>query len=381
MATRPAKPKIVELPPVEDDLLAEDDGTEQALRDQEVFYAEIGQAPEDAIVHVYLVRAGGDEPKIWRGTPSNFNLEALSKKFGSGDYRVMLYAKMETGGSLRRRMNKVIPILLTADEDAAIRNLREGRDAAATGTTGAFNERMIEDLINRSIERLRPPPVAAVDPLAMVERLAGVFKAMIPPPAAPVAPVAPQLDFMTVLNAAKAMQGMMGAGRDPLDDPNDDPSTRLFTRAASTVMGMIEKGNAAQGVTATVAGHVAPAAALIPANPPPAQNEDDPLLMFRLQLKAACRAAAAGEDATEYAGDVYPLISDEDLRSFANDPSWFAKIVQVLPECAHHQAWLTTARDTLVKMAGEDGVLTGTSGGDSVVVPPLSDPAGGVITS
>lgn len=93
-----------------------------------------------------------------------------------------------------------------------------------------------------------------------------------------------------------------------------------------------------------------------PALPAPDAPLDDEAIemnlmqnMFKMQLRRACKIAAANGDPVDYADSIYDMLPESELESFATDPEWFAKLVALEPGCAAHEAWFKLVRDSLVE--------------------------------
>src|SRR6266481_1741400 len=71
----------------------------------ETLYAELGISGEgEAVVFVSQLDADkkGAEAQVWRGSPDDYDLEAIARTFGSGNYRVKVYVRGPTGHRAQR---------------------------------------------------------------------------------------------------------------------------------------------------------------------------------------------------------------------------------------------------------------------------------------
>lgn len=335
------------------------------------YLAQAGLESTEVRFYVYRRVEEGRKPDVllFKCAPDDFDAEAIGKNYGTGTYRIRVYVKDEEhpNGVLRPGGG-----LFAVEMPAGYKPAAAAAVTAPSGEGSSFERLMLEmmrqqnERFERVLERIaqpreEPDPMRTLDGL---KQLAEIVKP--PPPAAAAAAAGP--DFSATLAAAKQLldlsQGLRGGAG---EEGGDDPDSFLMRRGISVVEKMIEKALAER-----TRAPAPPAAQLeqleqpiaAPASSPaaaaaPNEPEEEGVMMFKYQLRQACKAAAEGEDAAEYAEDAFPFIADGDLRMIANEPNWFSILVGAVPECAVHQVWFTAARDRLVAMAREEGVLTG----------------------
>lgn len=328
-------------------------------------------------VHVYLFDEESKiDSKIWDGDADAFNLGNLAKVFGSGKYRVKIYAR-NADGYKPMRYNRIIAWTLSPEDEAKVQAAKLAAKNPVLPAPGARDNgdmrETVKDMMagfQASIAQiLAANQKPAVDPIAQLTALAGLMKNMMPAPAA----AAP--DLSTLLGMLKTLKDITGSG-----EPSEASATeRLMLKAADAFLPAVAQGLTKQPAPAA-AESTQPVAAL-PA--PDAQTEPETeedemkvmerlkIAMFQQQLKAANKAAARGVLPGDYADSMYDNFEEDDLHKLSTEPQWFALLCEVEPGCKAHEAWYAAMRDTVLEYAAEDGVLVRDAAGN-LTLPPES---------
>jgi len=310
----------------------------------------------DVTCHVSKLDADGKgtEFKVWTGDPDEYNLEAIAKRFGSGQYRIMVYMKIPSGHKVRQ-INKVQALMLSPEDEARV---IAARAAAANPPEPKRDDSGINSLAGVMVQGFqqlgeliaKSNAAPQVDPMKQMEVLAGIMRNLMP--AAAPAPSGP--GFMEMLNMVKTFNDVAGVGKASL--PADaDSSTTLMMAGMDMFKPVIAKAmeqKAAQPATP------AQSQAALPApEAQPVETESEEFMLFKLQLKAANKAAASGADAADFADTIFAILPDAVLQGMAFDPAWFDYLVKAVPDCAAHKAWYEQVRNALVEIAVEDGIF------------------------
>ena len=359
MATRAKATEQPQTSPEPDDILFSD--YDEMLPHLNRLKDELGiEKADTALIHVWLIDANNERAKVGKWRPADFNIDTIARTFGSGKYEIRLYAD----GSLRAQESQVIK--LTPADEAKVqqaimlaKNPTLERAAPASDISGVVA--VMSEGFNRLGELIvRANATPPVDPLAQMEKMAGVMRIMMP-----AAPASTQPDFMSMLNMIKTFNDVTGAGKTPIPD-GADPSTALMMKAFEAFGPVMQKAMEAKAAGAGAAPTPAPAPnaeTAAPALPAPAApvkptNEDnEEIMLFKLQLKMACKSAASGADAADYAEDIYPMLAEDVLRGMGLDEKWFDYLVNAVPDCAQHKAWFEAVRAAIVDFAVEDGIF------------------------
>lgn len=297
----------------------------------------------EAMAHVYIVQPDGDE-KIWKGDPSEYDLDKLAHQHGTNTYRLKVYVKDETN-QFRLRLNQEFKYRLSPAEDARLRLIKEGKAApAAEGGNGATGF-SLEQLGAYVDQRVRAAAPAPVDPFAGAERVVGMFAKLMPQQNASAAPQG--LGLRDALELAKSLASLS----QPATAERSKPADLAVNRGIDLVTRMFEK---------SIEGRAA-----LP-NPSPAASaeqqlsaeEKDALEDLRLALRMACRAAKAGTPAAEFVDSYYDQIPIETVAQLYSDPQWFDVFCANVPECAQQKPWFESARAALIAEAQKAGELT-----------------------
>jgi hypothetical protein len=319
-------------------------------------------------VYVYLCNADGqgNDFRVWESNdPDTYDLKSIARSFGSGRYRLRVYA----GASDSTKpcvINRVQGVLLTPAEDAKIAAAKEAikNPQVAPVHNGTEMRELMREMMDgfqQTVAKLIPAQPAVVDPLAQFEKMASVMKSMMP--TAP-APSEPGLEkFLGMMKTFKELTGGEGASA----------SEALMMKAADAFMPAIAEGLKAKP---------SPAAAA-PGAPGPAQiatelseeeqmfnlKQQTKLIMFQLQLKAANKAAARGIAADAYAITIYDAFEEDDIQGIALSSNWFDLMCQTVPDCKANEAWFFNVRTALIELAVEDGILLRDAAG-ALTLPP-----------
>lgn len=205
----------------------------------------------EAKAHVWKLNADGEgtDYKVFEGLPEQYDLRKLAQQFGSGRYKLAVYARNETG-NMPRYINSVVAWMLTPDEEARYlakrasaqnpqinQPVQNNNDMAmlVAAMTGGFQK--LGELIVAA--NARP----ATNPLDEMAKLAGVMRTLMPP--APT-PVAAADDFTATMTKFKLFQDVTGGGRSSADQ---DPSTALMMEGIRAFAPVLQAGVAAQRQT------------------------------------------------------------------------------------------------------------------------------------
>jgi len=310
-----------------------------------------GEADVDCHVSKLNADGNGLEAKVWTGDPDSFDLEGIAKTYGSGQYRIMVYMKIPSGHKVRK-LNKVQAWLLSPADEAKVEaakhppEVRPGDNTAALAGVMAQGFQQLGELIVKASAK------PDVDPLQQMQALAGIMRTMMPA-AVPAAPPGP--GFMELLNMVKTFNDVAGIGAKSALPEGADSSTALMMAGMDMFKPVIAKAmeqKAGQPATPTQ-----PQAALPAPEAQPVETESEEFMLFKLQLKAANKAAASGADAADFADTIFAILPDPVLQGMAFDPAWFDYLVKAVPDCAAHKAWYEQVRNALVEIAVEDGIF------------------------
>jgi len=334
----------------------------------EAIYAEMG-VDERGKIKLYitkLVEDTGKEARVWEGPPSDYDLMAVARRFGSGDYRVKLYVPHESGRIVLGG-NQLFTILLDPSEDAKIAALRNGTPVPALqAQQSQLTPESLALAIAAAIKGAMPVPV---DPFAQMEKLAGMLKTIMPPQ--PVAPTGGS--FMETLNAAKSLMELTKGFAPPVDaEGRTDVKGAAMLRGVNLLADMFQKSleqgkpnpNAAPAQPALAApslpGEQGNAAAQGPELTDEQQEELD---MMRLQIKMVNREAKANGDPVQLAEKYYDDLPDAVFDLIVLEPKWFDVLCHNVPDCAQYKEWYEKMRAAIIAKGLKDGDLKSNADG------------------
>lgn len=348
----------------------------------------------DTTVHVYRIDSDTKvEAKIWDGDAGSFNLTSLAQTFGSGQYRVKVYARNETGQK-PCRYNRVQAMELSADDESRVQRAKyAARHPELNANSPAHHNGVdmhetisammagFQATVAQMITAMKP--AAPVDSLAQLQQMAAVMKTLMPAAAAPTSGPDAMTQFSTMLGMMKSIKEIAG---------NDVPaeasaSERLLLKAADAFMPAVAAGLNRQASPAPAADASAESERPALAAPVAASDElseDEQMksikeqariALFQLMLQGANKAAARGVSAAEYADKIYDDFEESDIHTLALKSNWFALMCEAVPGCKVHEAWYQAVRAEIVRMALEDELLARDAAGNLT----LPDDSGTVI--
>jgi len=307
----------------------------------------------DATIHVsHIDTKTSVESKIWQGPVEDYDLKSIAEKFGSAAYRVKLYARIITGQKVLKG-NAVINWLLSPEQDAKLKMLRENPQALQQQGQPQQMQGITPETLAAAIKAAMPPPVVGPSPMEIFAQVAGLMKQIMP------APVVAQPQQTNVIETIRAIAGIMketGAG----SRNDDDTPARGSTNANDIWLKVLDKipllldvvgnGKAAQSLqqlpppAATPGGAETPAGQQI--HTPEGENmnvlEAAQLKQMQMGLAFLCAQANAGHDPVLYADVVMDQVPEAALEQLLALPDTVAHLQQLHPDVANHREWFVT---------------------------------------
>jgi hypothetical protein len=309
----------------------------------ENLYTELDIEQDIGQVQVFISKidaATGKEARIWQGTPADYDLTGIAKRFGSAEYRVKIYVP-NPNGRVSLRGNKIFKMELDPADDARIEMMRKGitqPPAQASMTPDA-----IAALVAQAVKAAMPVPVApAINPMDVIKGLADVFKSMMPA-------AQPGMNALDALKTAASIFREMRGG-----DGDGEPIQRGVNATGMDVfMKLIDKFGPA---LLAASGGPQPPALAAPAQPidnaAPAA-EDDAVLKFKMGLKFLVAQAQADNDPTTYAGMILDNVADADIDGFLQNDAWLEYLGGFEPLVKNNAKWFGELREAVIALRAE----------------------------
>lgn len=354
----------------------------------EALYGELGIGPDgqDTTVFVSYFLPDGKEARVWDGAPDDYNLMDTARKHGSGDYRVKLYGRVESGHKVPiTGANKVFSIRLTAEEDARIKHARENPPLQpASGVAGgvSMTPEQIRLMIVEGIRAAIPAPVQTpvLNPLDIVRAVGDIFKSVQPAPnAASAFPVG------ELMRGVFGIMKEAGAARGNNEDDDRRPSRgsniydiwgRVVDKAIPLLETLAQRGTlGAPMPQANVNPAGAPTLTLVPgaasnnvnANTNAAHagaetahfagtpEELAAMNAMKTGIAYLVAQADAGHDPVTYADVVQDNVPEESLRALIAQPDVVAYLSALDPRVANHKDWFVELFNTIKEdLTGDD---------------------------
>lgn len=307
----------------------------------QLIYSEMGITGDGqhANVYVYKEMPDGNDAQIWKGAPDDYKLEPLTKKFGSGNYRVKIYVKGEYGNMVVKA-NQIIRVLLDPAEDARIEAARNPAPVNALAQhQPQYSPADIAAAVAQALPKQTGPSIT--DIMAMVTGLLTAMK-----PELVTAPVnVPQFNPMDMFKMGVELAKNATGGGDPVD-----PMTKLIETFGPPLAAHYAQS---QQPVAQPAQIVLPAPQPEMENPEmlPAARQRAAEIAAAAQLKAGLaflvNQATGKRDPALYAEMVADQVPDEVIQQFLDDENWLAYLCQFDPRIAQHTEWFGQLRKAL----------------------------------
>lgn len=233
--------------------------------------------------------------------------------------------------------------------------------AVAPVAESTMTPQSIAQIVAQTLQVMLPQmmPKAPENPLATLEGIRAIgsmFKEMMP---APIAATPAKDGFSETISNMRAMAELSKV-LNPVNRVKDE-------NGATDVPGtLLERGmDLLANLASNAKGVPQPEPADIPllANPAqplpalqPSEIADMNLhaLEMRFALKIACKAAANGETAEDFANRYYEDIPDAILQDMSNRADWFDELCKVHSVCREHEAWFTEVQECMMDFMKED---------------------------
>lgn len=314
-----------------------------------LLWSELGYAGDaEAIVYISMIDSDGGESRLWKGSPDDYDLEALSKKFGSGSYRVKIYVKSPTGHNVVRG-NQVIRIKLLPDDDARLKAARETPHHLLQPQQPALTAESIAAIVRASMPA--PVPAPTIDFPAMLKTVAEMARAFMP-----VQQAQPQQLGISPLDMLKTVVSVVKEIRPARDVNDDDDGPRRGATGNDIWIKMIDKfaplfestlrgalpNNGTAPQTAQIDGAPLNNNPLPLAHEETMQQQNDPATaQLKMGLAFLIAQASAGHDPIAYADVVMDNTPEDSLEGLISLPDPVAYCITIDPRIADHREWFT----------------------------------------
>lgn len=312
-------------------------------------YAEMGMSEGgEAQVYVYKILAdSGNEARVWKGSPDDYDLDSLAIRFGSGEYLVRLYIKGETG-RFGIKGSKSFHMLLDAQQESMVqaRNNPQGQQIAQQVIT----PQAIADAVASAL-RLALPQAPQVDPLQTMKGMADVMSKFIQPQQMP---QQPQINPFEMLKTMVEIQREL-APREPIEGGSNantnDVLLGLINRFAPMFMQGMQGMQTAQIQQPQQLNNVPqleqPAQPVKPVQP--ATEETEVSLRLKMGLNFLCMQAEAGNDPITYADMAIDNVPADALNQICNNPQYLDFLAQFEPKVKTHAEWFAKLREEIIE--------------------------------
>jgi len=144
----------------------------------------------EAKAHVWKLNADGEgtDYKVFEGLPEQYDLRKLAQQFGSGKYKLAVYARNDTG-NMPRYINSIVAWMLNPDEEARYLAKRASAQNPQINQPAQNNNdmAMLVAAMTGGFQKLGELIVAAnarpaTNPLDEMVKLAGVMRTLMPGP-------------------------------------------------------------------------------------------------------------------------------------------------------------------------------------------------------
>jgi len=267
-------------------------------------------------------------PKVLKGPP-----------FNGGTFRI--HAAAPGAGGMR--VNRELKVEPDPTPPPAPPSQSNAISAAELGAILAENNRQLL----AGIMAAKPE----VNPMGQIKDMVEVLAPLLNRPAPVVAPAPGIGDQIGTLSSILALAKQLAP--QPALPEGADTSTLLLSKGLDFVERTMAQAQAARTVQP---------AQLAPADPaPPAiqltPEQEEEIVLFRIAMRRACKAAADNQAPKDFATDNYEDIPESVLMGICNDPQWWNKLIDAYPDATPHKTWFEAVRVEFIAFAREDGLL------------------------
>ncbi len=334
--------------------------------------AQQGFDAEQAKFKVYRIVDDGRKPDafLFECVPDDFNQEEIGKKYGTGTYRLRVYAKTSENpqGVIVRAPKFTVEMPPGYTPPVAAVTVAQPVGVQSPAEMAAMVAQAVASTLAPVLQTIASKP--ETNTLDEMAKLAGVMKMLMP--AAPAVATAHAPTLMEQLALMTQLQTFMKS-MNPSEGGKTDLTTLFAEKGLDALTGMLAM---AQQQKAAQVGQPAlpppqPETAQVMANPvepEPNESDDEMKILWKAALKAACKSAKQNSPAADFAETWFDMVPDEILDQLSDDPDWFKKVCEVYPECSMYEAWFVQLRTTMVEWynAPADGVDNPENPGDTV---------------
>lgn len=301
----------------------------------ESLYAELDINEEYENARIFVAKLDydgqGNEARVWDGDPEQYDLRAIARKFGSGQYRVKIYSRIPSGQRVQRG-NKILGYLLDPVDEAKL------SQQPAVSASNSLTADDIRRIVLETMQVSRPAP-EPVNPYAQMKEMAEIMRMMQPQ----VAP-AQNVDQFGMLEKAITLVKSFQGDIEPIDRGVNASTSDVLLGMLKTFGGPI--ANALQQGAQNQAAYVGlppsqqvPQLQQNPLPPQPQPQEDDVNLKLKMGLSfliSACESGAAPETYAEVAIDHVP---EAELNILLAMPDPIASLSQFDNRVEKHKEW------------------------------------------
>jgi hypothetical protein len=312
--------------------------TEQTAADRVAEMLLKGKQHEQAHVKVQEMQENGDLAYCCDYTCEEFErggtLSLIRRQWGPGKYRIEMYANDPVTGRFKSCGRTTAIVKPSAVPDAADMVGSQLAELKAALTAAPAKSSTLESMKEMMA-------------LAALMREAFGLNAAPPPPPPPL--VSQLAELINIMKGAKEIAA-------EIDPPPEtaDPLMKIAEQALPIIGKAIE--NQARPVLAPV--QLPPTLASLPANQTQQEDanvNDKEFAALREAIRGINTLAFMDANVELAANLIFDKLPDEAFP-ILEAPEWFAKLCEIEPGCAKHQAWYQKVRDMLMKFWQEESV-------------------------
>lgn len=312
--------------------------------------------PDDIEIANLLSELGDEEVmvRIYRQAPNSRKL-TLCNAIPIKEFDPMMLAYPPYNGGTFRIHARGKSGALTLNR---ILDVEKRTPEAPAQSTGGVTREDVASIVVQALAQFmgnQPKPQTRAEMLEEIKIMAEITKGNTPPPTPPqslqdqIGLVTSLITISKALNPAPPIAGDEGGLLSTIVSKGADlmGSAMAAARAGAQL-------NPAALAAPGPAASATPEGLTEPVEPELTEEEQENMVLIRLALKTACRAAVANEDPQVFADENYDMIPDDVLDTMIADPQWFEQICKVVPGCAAHRPWFEAVKVRIAAMYAED---------------------------
>lgn len=332
----------VNIPYAPDEL--EDPDYDEMMGEIDRVQSECGSASSEAFINAFRILDGKEEAFLGRFVAKEFSLDELRKEFGGGTFRIRGFCpKPPPQNGVRLFMNRVVRMEVPKKVEAS----QSDTVLSAIAAMQSNMEKMMLGFSEAIARAIKPPENNRMQILEEMKIMREMFTSSTPP--APEKDVMGELDKM--LSLQQKLQALSGGGE------GGSSYMPLMLEMVKPLIGPVTQQLQQKIVSSQNPIPQVPTALTQPVQPKEGiekMSQADEMNQIKAFSSMLMLAAKNDMDTVTYANMVLDHVPPDAVDQLLDDPKWFDKLCNAVPEAKNHQPWFERLYSDIKEMLTED---------------------------